>query len=668
MLDDAAAEPEFGERDRAARPDGARRRPARRHPATAPRTARPSSRYHCPARLLRRWREPRARDRPRCRARDAKRRPDPTGKASVPRAVTPQRHAEAFARRPRRPDPAGARRAELRRRALRAGQRRSPRSRSRCCRSSGSTSRAARRSSSRRSTAERAEPDRRTSCTSRSRSSASASTPAAVPEAQITHARAATTSSSRCPGTPDAGDDQQRPGERADGLPPRAAHRRRGDRRRAGSERHAVHAARVARDARRARSRRTAATSRRSRPYLQDLYDALRLRRRTRPRRRARRPTEPLVTCSTDGTAKYLLGPVEVDGHRHLRRHARRSRRHAGRDDRRRGSSTSRFDGTGTTEFATISARLVGLDRTPQNQFAIVLDGTVISAPTVERRRSPTARRRSPAASPQEGVEEPRRPAEVRRAAGQLQGASQNDDLADARRQRSCIAGLIAGLIGLILVVRLLGAPVPGARVRGASRVARRLRACSPTSCSTSCPGGRATASRSPASRASSSRSASRPTRSSSTSSASATSCARAGASTAPSRPAGSARFRTILASDAVNFLAAAVLFVLAVGDVQGFALTLGLTTLIDVVVVALFTHPMLQLLARTAVLRRRATAFSGLDPQRARCRLPRPRPVPRARRSPAARRAAAARRSAARPSRSARPPSSGDGTGKGRD
>ncbi len=53
---------------------------------------------------------------------------------------------------------------------------------------------------------------------------------------------------------------------------------------------------------------------------------------------------------------------------------------------------------------------------------------------------------------------------------------------------------------------------------------------------------------------------------------------------------------RTILASDAVSFLAAVVLYVLAIGSVRGFAFTLGLTTLVDVLVVILFTHPVLGL------------------------------------------------------------------------
>jgi len=57
--------------------------------------------------------------------------------------------------------------------------------------------------------------------------------------------------------------------------------------------------------------------------------------------------------------------------------------------------------------------------------------------------------------------------------------------------------------------------------------------------------------------------------------------------------------FRTILISDAVSFTAAAVLYLLTSSSVRGFAFTLGLTTLIDLLVVTLFTHPMVQLLAR---------------------------------------------------------------------
>lgn len=70
---------------------------------------------------------------------------------------------------------------------------------------------------------------------------------------------------------------------------------------------------------------------------------------------------------------------------------------------------------------------------------------------------------------------------------------------------------------------------------------------------------------------------------------------------------------RTIIAADFVSFLAAAVLYILAIGDVRGFAFTLGLTTVIDIVVVFLFTKPLMSLLARTAFFGR-GHRLSGLD------------------------------------------------------
>ncbi|MEU8775741.1 protein translocase subunit SecD [Streptomyces sp. NPDC048606] len=73
---------------------------------------------------------------------------------------------------------------------------------------------------------------------------------------------------------------------------------------------------------------------------------------------------------------------------------------------------------------------------------------------------------------------------------------------------------------------------------------------------------------------------------------------------------------RTILVSDFVSFLAAAVLFIVTVGKVQGFAFTLGLTTLLDVVVVFLFTKPIMTLLARTKFFSS-GHPWSGLDPER---------------------------------------------------
>jgi preprotein translocase subunit SecD len=68
---------------------------------------------------------------------------------------------------------------------------------------------------------------------------------------------------------------------------------------------------------------------------------------------------------------------------------------------------------------------------------------------------------------------------------------------------------------------------------------------------------------------------------------------------------------RTILASDAVNFLAAVVLYIFAVADVQGFAFTLGLSTILDLLIVFLVTHPLVVLASRSKTLSK--PSVSGL-------------------------------------------------------
>ena len=57
------------------------------------------------------------------------------------------------------------------------------------------------------------------------------------------------------------------------------------------------------------------------------------------------------------------------------------------------------------------------------------------------------------------------------------------------------------------------------------------------------------------------------------------------------------------------------VLYLLAVGGVQGFAFTLGVTTVIDIAVIFLFTHPMMELLIRTRFFGE-GHKLSGLDPE----------------------------------------------------
>jgi preprotein translocase subunit SecD len=57
---------------------------------------------------------------------------------------------------------------------------------------------------------------------------------------------------------------------------------------------------------------------------------------------------------------------------------------------------------------------------------------------------------------------------------------------------------------------------------------------------------------------------------------------------------------RTIISADTVSLLAAVVLYLVSIGDVRGFAFTLGLSTISDLFIVFFFTKPLLTVLART--------------------------------------------------------------------
>jgi len=305
-------------------------------------------------------------------------------------------------------------------------------------------------------------------------------------------------------------------------------------------------------------------------------------------------PTVPLVTCDRNGFSKFILGPVEIDG-------ANISDASNGTVQSSTGASTNTwavnldFNDVGSAAFSTVTQRLFPLEQ-PRNQFAITLDGFVITAPTTQ--------------------------AVITNGSAQITGSFDKDTskvLADQLKygslpigfevqsqenisatlgQDQLTSGLLAGLIGLILVViysafqyrglaivtvgsllvaavlvylliaflswrqgyRLSMAGVAGLivaigitvdsfivyfeRVRDEIREGRNLEVAVENAWRRS--------------------------------------------------------IRTILASDAVSFIAAATLFILTVGNVRGFAFTLGLTTLVDLLVVILFTHPLLQLLART--------------------------------------------------------------------
>ena len=320
-------------------------------------------------------------------------------------------------------------------------------------------------------------------------------------------------------------------------------------------------------------------------------------------------PAKPMVTCSVDGRAKYILGPAEVLG-------SEVSDATSGQQQTQGGSTgiwevRLDFNAAGTKAFGDVTSRLVVL-QPPRNQFAIVLDNLVISAPVTQA--ALTAGNASITGS--------FTAASAKVLADQIKfGAlpmsfelQTQDTISPTLGGDQLRRGLLAGLIGLILVVlyslfqyRALGLVTVSSLVIAASityatvtlfgwSYGYRLTMAGVTGLIVSIGitadsfiiyfervrdevrDGRAL---------------------------------RAAVETGWVR----AR-RTILISDAVNFLAAIVLYVLAASNVRGFAFTLMLTTIIDIVVVMLFTHPLLSILANTKFFGE-GHKWSGLDPER---------------------------------------------------
>lgn len=321
-------------------------------------------------------------------------------------------------------------------------------------------------------------------------------------------------------------------------------------------------------------------------------------------------PTDrPLVTCDDTGLYKYILGPVEMGGETITDATAQVAATSSG-------ASTGQWvvqitlDKAGAKTFGEISSRMYGQPE-PANMFAFVLDSKVISAPTMN------------------GLILDGRPSisgnftqeSAQVLANQLKfGAlpigftvQSQEDISATLGLNQLRAGLLAGLIGLLLVViyslfqyRTLGTlTVASLVIAGVltylmlalfswrqgyrlslAGVAGVIVAVGITADSFIVYFERIR------------------------------DALRDGYSLDRAVEHGWKRaIRTVLASDGINFLAAAILFVLAVGSVRGFAFTLGLTTLIDVAVVVLFTHPMMTLLSRTKFYAD-GHRFSGLDPE----------------------------------------------------
>ena len=319
-------------------------------------------------------------------------------------------------------------------------------------------------------------------------------------------------------------------------------------------------------------------------------------------------PTQPLVVCSSDGFTKYILGPVEVGGESI-------TDATSGLVPGPQGVSTNEwgvfleFDAAGTEAFRGVTERLITLEGV-RNQFAIVLDGRVISAPrTLAAITDGRPQISGNFTQESAGILADQLKFGALPIGFQVQSSETITATLGTTQLRS---GLIAGGIGLLLVVvyslfqyRLLGLVTVSSLI-----VAFTLSYFLITLLSN--------------------------TQGYRLSLAGVTGLVVAIGITADSfivfferirdelrdgktlesavQAAWKRAFRTILASDTVGLLAAVVLYVLAVGNVRGFAFTFGLTTIVDLIIVTLFTAPIVKLLARTKFFSS-GHPLSGLDP-----------------------------------------------------
>lgn len=323
-------------------------------------------------------------------------------------------------------------------------------------------------------------------------------------------------------------------------------------------------------------------------------------------------PDGPLVTCDAEGTYKYILGPVDVKG-------ANLDTATAGLVYNSQGQSTGKwgvdlqFDAEGTKAFAEASQRLYDLESTDatRNRFAVVLDGNVITSPSMN----------SPITDGRAQISGNFTPASARALANQLSfGSLPLDFTVQSEQQISATLGsdhlekgIWAGFIGLLLVVAYMIWQYRGLAVLSAGSlvVAAGLTYLVITLLSwligyrLSLPGvaGLIVAV-------------------GITADSFIVYFERIRDEVRDGRPLVAAvdegwerAKRTIIVSDLVNLIAALVLYFLSVGGVQGFAFTLGVTTIVDLVVIFFFTHPLMELLIRVPFFGE-GHKLSGLDPE----------------------------------------------------
>lgn len=317
---------------------------------------------------------------------------------------------------------------------------------------------------------------------------------------------------------------------------------------------------------------------------------------------------QPLIACDPSGQVKYLLGPVELDGN------SITDATNGREQDSGQWTVNLSFDDKGTKAFGDVSKRLYaykGQGLSPRDQFAFVLDGSVISAPAMNG----IILNGKPSISGSFTQESSKSLADqLRYGALPLSFTVESSDTVSATLgSQQLQIGLITGLIGLALVAiyslfsyRALGfviiASIGVMAVLTyvivcilAWRMGFRLSLAGVAGLIVSI-------------------------------GFTADSFIvyferirdelRDGKSITGAVEDGWARAkRTIYISKSINVLAAVVLYILADATVKGFAFTLGLTTLIDVFIFVIFTHPVMQLLARTRFFGE-GHRLSGMDPE----------------------------------------------------
>jgi preprotein translocase subunit SecD len=300
-------------------------------------------------------------------------------------------------------------------------------------------------------------------------------------------------------------------------------------------------------------------------------------------------PSDTLVACSRDGGTKYILAPAEVLG-QDISKAAAGLASQSGNQ----WIVTLEFNGTGTKNFGALTARVTSLG-SPLNQVAIVLDGLVVSAPVINEAIPSGNAQISGSFSALEAqdlanvLKYGALPLAFDR--GEVQQVSPTLG-ADQLK-----AGLLAGFLGLGLVVlysllyyRGLGIVTVGSLAIAGGLIYLLFLVLGKSIGFTLTLAGIAGAIVAIGVTADSFIVYFERIRDE----------IREGRSLRSAVESGWVKARhTIIVADAVSLIAALLLYFFAVGGVRGFAFTLGLTTLVDLLVVFIFTKPLVTLLAR---------------------------------------------------------------------